>query len=229
MLELTAKDFTEISLPDKVHTVILDFDNTCYEYEPCHKESLEAVANWFNQEVNALVNFNELYNKSKLTVKKRIPNQAASHARILYFQNILETIQSDNVIEISLKMERLYWEEFIRHMRPVHGLFKFLADCKENGTKVVVVTDLTTSIQCQKIVGLGLNKYVDILVTSEEVGVEKPNPSCFKLALEKTQCQANEAIIIGDNYECDVVGARALKIHSILITHEKTTEKLSTR
>jgi len=74
------------------------------------------------------------------------------------------------------------------------------------------VTDLTAQIQLQKWQKLGLQRYIDFLVSSEEAGVEKPSPYIFELALDKLQLKAHEVIMIGDNANKDIAGANALQI-----------------
>ena len=64
---------------------------------------------------------------------------------------------------------------------------------------------------------LGLESYLDFVVTSAEVGANKPEPPIFRAALEKAGVTAAEAAHVGDQYYLDVVGARRVGIKPILI------------
>jgi len=64
---------------------------------------------------------------------------------------------------------------------------------------------------------LGLEPYLDFVVSSGEVGVDKPAPRLFHAALEKAKVEPQEAVHIGDQYKLDVVGARGVGITPILI------------
>ncbi len=64
---------------------------------------------------------------------------------------------------------------------------------------------------------LGLEPYLDFVVTSEEAGGDKPQPSIFLAALERAGVKASEAVHVGDQYKIDVVGARGVGINPILI------------
>ena len=64
---------------------------------------------------------------------------------------------------------------------------------------------------------LGLGPYLSFAVTSEEAGVEKPEPGIFLLALERAGVKASEAVHVGDQYEIDVAGARGAGIKPIMI------------
>lgn len=64
---------------------------------------------------------------------------------------------------------------------------------------------------------LGVELYLDFVVTSDEVGADKPNPSIFQAALQRAGVEASEAVHVGDQYKLDVVGAREVGINPILI------------
>jgi putative hydrolase of the HAD superfamily len=65
--------------------------------------------------------------------------------------------------------------------------------------------------------GLGLEPYLDFIVTSQEVGADKPQPPIFLTALERAGVSAAEAVHVGDQYKLDAVGARGVGITPILI------------
>ena len=65
--------------------------------------------------------------------------------------------------------------------------------------------------------GTGLESYLDLVVTSKEVGADKPEPPIFLAALERARVNAREAVYVGDQYQTDVLGARGVGIKPILI------------
>ena len=66
---------------------------------------------------------------------------------------------------------------------------------------------------------LGLEPYLDFVVTSGEVGSDKPAPPIFLAALQRAGVNASEAVHVGDQYNLDVLGARGVGITPILIDH----------
>ncbi|MFQ5897384.1 MAG: HAD family hydrolase [Candidatus Methylomirabilia bacterium] len=64
---------------------------------------------------------------------------------------------------------------------------------------------------------LGLAPSLDFILDSTVVGVEKPDPRIFRLALEAAGVSSEEAVHIGDLYSVDVVGARAAGLEAILL------------
>jgi putative hydrolase of the HAD superfamily len=65
--------------------------------------------------------------------------------------------------------------------------------------------------------GLGLARHLDFVIDSSQVGVEKPDPRIFRIALERAGVAATEAVYVGDLYSIDVVGARAAGLSAILM------------
>ena len=65
--------------------------------------------------------------------------------------------------------------------------------------------------------GLGLARHLDFVIDSSQVGVEKPDPRIFRIALERAGVAATEAVYVGDLYSIDVIGARAAGLSAILM------------
>ena len=55
---------------------------------------------------------------------------------------------------------------------------------------------------------LGVDKYFQFVILAQEVGVEKPDPEIFHLAVEKAGCLPDEFLYVGDSQESDIVGAK---------------------
>ena len=72
---------------------------------------------------------------------------------------------------------------------------------------------------------LGLTKYFDTVVVSGEVGIEKPDPGIFSLALGEFRLAAEEVAFVGDSVEDDIKGSEAIGMTPILIDRQdKDTE-----
>lgn len=64
---------------------------------------------------------------------------------------------------------------------------------------------------------LGLEPYINFVITPYDAGADKPNPQIFRTALAKAAVNANEAIYIGDQYKVDMLGARSAGIKALLL------------
>ena len=63
----------------------------------------------------------------------------------------------------------------------------------------------------------GLLHYFDVCVSSGDVGISKPDPAIFHLALEQAGCAPTEAVMIGDRLDNDVRPAKALGFQTVRI------------
>jgi HAD superfamily hydrolase (TIGR01549 family) len=91
-----------------------------------------------------------------------------------------------------------------------------------------LVTKGPADVQRAKIALLELDAEVDFAVISGEVGVEKPDPAIFELALERGGAPAAEAIYIGDSPEFDIEGARRAGIPHVWMNHSGSRWPLET-
>lgn len=198
--------------------VLVDFDNTLYEYAPCHEAGLKAVYEKYNEKnVISYDDFRMLYSNAQEKVKAMTCCQAASHSRFLYFQKLLEEINGKTCIEDTVEFEEIYWRSFEEKVILRKELVDFLVVCKEKGIKVCLITDLTASVQFRKMMATGVEKLVDFVVTSEESGVEKPDQAIFMLALSKLDLFPEDVVMIGDDKIKDIDGAHKLGIKGYLV------------
>lgn len=87
---------------------------------------------------------------------------------------------------------------------------------RERGVAAGVISNSNGSVR-SILDALGLARHVDFVLDSGEVGVEKPDPAIFRLALARAGISAPEAAYVGDLYSVDVLGARAAGIEAVLI------------
>ncbi len=64
---------------------------------------------------------------------------------------------------------------------------------------------------------LGLTALLQVVVTSQDAGFNKPSPEIFQEAVKRAGVQASEALYVGDQYQIDVVGANQAGMKGILI------------
>jgi HAD superfamily hydrolase (TIGR01509 family) len=64
---------------------------------------------------------------------------------------------------------------------------------------------------------LGLTTLLDVIITSQDVGVGKPDPQIFLEGLKRAGVLPEETLYVGDQYQVDVVGARNAGIRGILL------------
>jgi HAD superfamily hydrolase (TIGR01549 family) len=116
--------------------------------------------------------------------------------------------------EFATQLSTEYRSHYQRLRRPVSGAPEFVTSLAGR-TRVGVVTNNTLTEQREKLAFLGLDRIVDHLVTSDEVGVQKPDVGLFRAALDRARVRPEEAVMVGDSWEMDVTGAHASGIRAV--------------
>jgi len=208
----------------KFKGVLLDIDNTLYDYSFAHQKALSTVfdnlSDLFSFERKTL---EVAFAQARKKIHIELSQTAASHNRLLYFQRMFEYLNI-NPLNHTLCAYNTYWDTFLDNLNPYDGVYSFLKLIENK--KVCLLSDLTAHIQHRKIQKLDLYNYIDALVTSEESGVEKPHPYIFMLALKKLDLIASDVCMVGDSFEKDIIGALGLGIRSFWLNWENEKKNL---
>jgi HAD superfamily hydrolase (TIGR01509 family) len=100
------------------------------------------------------------------------------------------------------------------------GIAEFLRNARKLFT-LVVITNGPEYSQIPKIEAVKLYDYVDHIIIGGQEPEQKPAPSIFYKALELANCQAHEAIHVGDSLASDIAGAHSSGITSVWIQHQQ--------
>lgn len=115
----------------------------------------------------------------------------------------------------------------LEHIWPAHvtknlwclvpeGLGAALDAARARGVKVVIISNSEGMLD-RLFRDLGIRDHFDRIVDSGVVGVEKPDPAIFRIALEYFGLPKERALHLGDVFATDVLGARAAGIRHALI------------
>lgn len=191
-----------------IKAVIFDIDGTLYSYVDNDRIAVKNLCEYAEKVLKVdEPEFRKAYKEARRIVKEeRLTDGGARHSRVLFFQTALEILGKNPFCHV-LEMYNIYWDTFLANMKPFDGAVEFIKKLKSAGKKIALCTDMTAHIQYRKIVQLGLNDFIDFMVTSEETGLEKPARIMFELALKKMGVAAENAAYFGDSPERDMVGA----------------------
>lgn len=209
-----------------IKTVIFDIDNTLYSYDTAHIYGMEALVRYcqdaFHLPQDSIL---RCYDRAQNIMMQRIgTDTAAIHSRMLRFQCMTELLSQPLFPHVE-NMYHSYWDTLIDHSQPSPGVLRLCSELKKRQIRIGIGTDMTASIQYEKIKKLGFVPYIDFIVTSQEAGVEKPHPHFFELCVEKSECKPEECAFIGDNLIKDVKGASDCGLLGIWYSQEKTPNK----
>lgn len=158
--------------------------------------------------------FTQRMRQTRDDLKAVLPREPEIHDRILMAQHALEAF-GINPIPYAEALHDIYWSAVFDRITVRPGVIELLDELRARGVKVGVCTNMLVGIQMRKLSLLGLADKVDFLVTSEEAGRDKPDAPIFELALKKAGCAPAEALMVGDNFTHDVVGAHRVGIDGL--------------
>ena len=72
--------------------------------------------------------------------------------------------------------------------------------------------------------GSGLARWIDVLVTSAQIGYRKPHPRIYQATLEQAAFGAADAVFVGDSLRTDALGPQRTGIRSVLLARDANTQ-----
>ena len=109
--------------------------------------------------------------------------------------------------------------DYITHLTSFNHLFENtfeILDYLQKSYNLHIITNGFEEVQQGKLTKSKIHHYFKTITNSENVGVKKPNPKIFKHALKVAKVRADQAVMIGDNYEADILGAIDIGMGAIL-------------
>jgi HAD superfamily hydrolase (TIGR01509 family) len=136
----------------------------------------------------------------------------------LYLQYLLEDVGLTEPAAVRALAE---WR---RHYNPPVGVWTELDPeagaalmlLRAHGVRAAVISNSDGTVR-SILTALGLGSHLEFVLDSGELGVEKPDPRIFRIALERANVEPAEAVYVGDLYSVDVLGARSVGMAGILL------------
>ena len=195
----------------KYKHIFIDLDKTIWDFESNSKATfLEIIEKHQLEEIGIqhIDHFLKVYHKindmlwalyRENKIKKEVLNIRRFELTLLEFgidDLILATHIAEDYVTLSPQKTILFPHS--------HEALSYL----EKKFSLHIITNGFEELQQQKLDNCDLRKYFTTITTSEEAGVKKPEMRIFELALEKASARADESLMIGDDLEVDVAGAK---------------------
>lgn len=193
----------------KYTTVLIDIDDTLIDTAGITIETLNEIyvdyklSNYFD----SLDNFMSIFQaNNKLIWQQYEQNQIGKddlvRRRFLVpFQEVKELSE-----EAILKMNDDYTERIVSKKKLIDGA-KDILDYLHAKYQICAISNGFTEMQFRKIETAGFSTYFNKIILSDSIGINKPHPDIFKYALQMAEVSKEKTIMIGDNYNSDIVGA----------------------
>ncbi len=207
-----------------ITTVLFDFDDTLFDHRHSTREGLRSV--WKRYTCFQDMTLEELEQEHSLLLEK------IHFSHVLFGKMTMDEARAERFkfaflnrgVEVDFNTannaSEIYRMSYIKHRRKSEGseeLLKFL----HKNYNIGIITNNLISEQQEKLEYLGFGNYIDIMLTSEEAGIAKPEKEIFNLALGKLNAKPDETIMIGDSWVHDIEGAHNAGIKCIWLNHTK--------
>ena len=205
-----------------IKAVFLDLYNTIVSFDPPREELQMEACREFGVEVSLETLRRGYWEADDFMAREnsRIPIQKLPDARrqtfwALYEQVLLKAagreVSTEVASEIITKVR-----QFRSDLVLFDDVLPFLTTLRKRDVVIGLLSNLRRGLD-ELCTQLGVVPYFDFLLTSEEVGSDKPHPAIFLTALERAAAKPEEAIHVGDQYYSDVIGARRVGIKPLLL------------
>ncbi len=118
-------------------------------------------------------------------------------------------------------LDPVYLDYLARGKVVIPGAHDVLRDLRAKGYKTGILSNGFNGVQQLKVKSAGMEDLIDLIVLSDEIGVNKPDTRLYAYAMERAaDIDPAHHILIGDNPATDIAGALAAGWHAILFTRK---------
>lgn len=191
--------------------IFFDLDRTLWDFDAAAEVAFERIYEKYHLDqlgIPSAHEFHEVYHplNEQLWVLYRANAITKEDLNRTRFMAPLSHYGIENV-ELADNLSKDYVYYSPRIVRLVPGTMELLQYLKSK-YHLHIITNGFQEIQDVKMQGSGMAPYFESITVSEEIGIKKPNPELFLYALKKAQAQATDSLMIGDEMDVDIIGAK---------------------
>ena len=207
--------------------VFLDLDNTLWDFDGNAEEALKVLFDRHQLE------FHTNYQVDQFILLYKDVNHAywAKYEKGEVDKETLRTRRFTDTFELMGLPHALHpnnvWQEYLDICPLMTRLMPGALECLEilsKHFKIGILTNGFEETQTIKLKESGIGRFVDFVQSSERVGLAKPAPDFFQLALNSVNCAAENAIYIGDNFKTDVLGGLSVGMRTFWYRYDNTIQ-----
>jgi putative hydrolase of the HAD superfamily len=199
--------------------IIFDFDNTLYDYDRANTAGLERTFRYISETTNIDL---ECIEKTYRSINKSIKganNPNNKFNKSIYFKQLVENLKLP-LTKIGDYLD-IYHKTFSENFQLYDGVRELLTMLKQRKIRIGLLTNNIFMQQYDKLCDADILQYVDVIVSSDEVGQEKPSPHMYNYVKERMNLSFEELAYVGDNYEHDIEPSITRGMLTFWYTHQE--------
>lgn len=199
-----------------IKAVLIDIDDTIFDFEKCSKNSFLKTLEKFNLKFKEedFSYFNKI--NDILWTKQKLGEINIKEVFIKrdYLMGKYFNLDIEKGLFNDLFVNFLYYE--IEMVDGIEDLLLYLSD----KYKIFTASNGIYKMQENRLKKSNLDKYFDKIFVSDKIGFEKPDKKFFQKIMDLTKFSNDDLIMIGDSIKSDIIGAKNSKIKSIYFNKE---------
>lgn len=201
-----------------IKNIFFDLDRTLWDFEKNSYLVLEEIFLEYNLKEKICVQKEVFINEYKkinetLWNQYRVGKIKKENLRNSRFKQTLELFNYYDE-RLSIEISDYYVKECPKKKNLFPNTTKIL-DYLKNKYNLHIITNGFEEVQIIKLKSSGLSDYFNQIITSEKIGVKKPDPKIFSFALTSAKANKENSIMIGDDLKVDILGAENFGIRAV--------------
>lgn len=212
----------------KYDHLFFDLDNTLWDFDVNGRLALQQAVRSLNLEdrIADFDSFCTLFDQVNTRLWESYRNQEIRHSQLTRerFEIIIDHFHLSGADPE--KLNALYLQSMPTFTNLVEGALETLADLRAKGYHLHIITNGPAKVQRQKVYNSALAPYIERITTSEEVASPKPDKRIFQHALKSGNARKKKSLMIGDNWETDILGAMQMGIDHVFFIRNNSGQVL---
>ncbi len=206
--------------------ILFDLDKTLWDFDNNSEESICELYYELGLKQKGIGDFERFfrdYEKINGELWEQYRHNAISKPVLMYMR-FYKTLLMFGLDDLMLSKE--FSEKYLKILPTKNQVFPDTYETLEylkGKYNLHIVTNGFEEVQFLKIQHAGLGKYFTHVITSEKAGCKKPDRKFFEFTLKEINAGADECLMIGDDVEVDLQGARNAGIDQVFCNFKNIT------
>jgi HAD superfamily hydrolase (TIGR01549 family) len=204
--------------PASITTVSFDGDDTLWDFDTAMRQALGHCLGELRRLAPAAAD--SLTVEKMIAIRERVAEELRGRVTDLWEVRLVafrQTLEQSGVPDDALaaRLTALYREHRLENVALFDDVIPTLDALRGRYTLGLVSNGNTYPERC------GLEGRFQFVVFSQDHGVEKPDPTLFRIAMEQAECTEHELLHVGDSLGDDVGGAKAAGVRSVWLNRRR--------
>lgn len=210
--------------------LFFDLDRTLWDFEKNSKVALRQLFHELElrESIELFTHFYKEYKKNNALLWKEYGKGIIDkfHLRDERFRKTLRHFKIDNE-NLVKRMSEGYVEISPLQTELFPNTHETLSELKKDGYQMHIITNGFKEVQHIKLNNSRIDHFFETVVCSEEIGKNKPSKEIFHYALKNANANVDQSVMIGDDFEVDIMGAQSSGMRAILFDPENSFKHYS--